>query len=41
LIAIAGIVEFAQQQTGLTSFAGLWQELPLKELLWSVPDPLV
>jgi hypothetical protein len=41
LIAIAGIVEFAQQRTGLTSFAGLWQEFLLKELLWSVPDPLV
>lgn len=39
LIATAGIVNLVQKRTGLTSFAGLWKEFLLEDLLWASGSP--
>ena len=35
LIAASGVINLIQDRTGLTSFAGLWREFLLEDLLWS------
>jgi len=39
LVAISGIVQLLERRTGLTSFAGLWREFLLDDMLWTTVRP--